>query len=294
LQEDDRFDEVGPAGEVFWFLRRLEPDSVQNIPLYLRYNPSNYNREFAMPMLSLFESQVTDELEQIHPVSQNIDQITLCLIFPHWRSGTLPLSPRVEQLFPTAYESPRIQFKFIDGESGKEFPGWVVRPAKYVYGLRDWYTTQNVIPGSLIQIKKGKKPGEVVVSLEKKKTSREWIRTALIGTDGGIVFAMLKQIVSCAYDERMAMMISDNVLLDKVWEPGFRSKNNLTQVMTNMMRELAKLNPQGHVHAQELYSAVNLVRRCPPGPILSILAEETWAVHLGDLYFRFEEETDED
>lgn len=293
LQEDGRFDEVGPAGEVYWFLRRLEPEAVQNIPPYLRYSATNYNQEEALPMLSLFEGQVADELEQTNPAVQLLDQITLCLIFPHWRAGTLPLSPRLEKLFPTAYESPRIQFKFIDGDTGKEFPGWVIRPSRYVFGLREWYTSQGIIPGSLIHIRRGKNPGEVIVSLERKKTSREWIRTALVGTDGGIVFAMLKQIVNCAYDERMAMMISDLTLLDKIWEPGTRGKQNLQQVMMNMMRELAKLNPQGHVHAQELYAAVNLVRRCPPGPILSILAEQPWAVHLGDLYFRFEEEFNE-
>ena len=27
LQEDPRFDEVGPAGETLWFLNRLEPES---------------------------------------------------------------------------------------------------------------------------------------------------------------------------------------------------------------------------------------------------------------------------
>lgn len=293
LQEDGRFDEVGPSGEVYWFLRRLEPDAVQNTPPYLRYNVSSYNQEEALPMLSLFESQVTDELEQNSLTNFPVDQITLCLIFPHWRAGTLPLSPRLEALFPTAYESPRIQFKFIDGDSGKVFPGWVVRPSRYVFGLREWYTSMGVIPGSLIHIRRGKNPGEVIVSLERKKTSREWIRTALVGTDGGIVFAMLKQIINCSYDERMAMMISDLSLLDKIWEPGGRGKQNLTQVIINMMRELAKLNPQGHVHAQELYAAVNLVRRCPPGPILSILSEQPWAIHLGDLYFRFEEESNE-
>jgi len=39
-----------------------------------------------------------------------------------------------------------------------------------------------------------------------------------------------------------------------------------------MVRELSKLNPQGHVHAIELYAAINVIRRCPPGPILAILA----------------------
>ena len=32
LQSDERFDEVGPAGEVLWCLRRLEPDGVREVP----------------------------------------------------------------------------------------------------------------------------------------------------------------------------------------------------------------------------------------------------------------------
>jgi hypothetical protein len=60
-----------------------------------------------------------------------------------------------------------------------------------------------------------------------------------------------------------------------------------------MMRELTKLSPQGHVHAQELYAAVNIIRRSPPGPILDILATREWAKHLGDLYFRLDEDDQE-
>jgi hypothetical protein len=56
-----------------------------------------------------------------------------------------------------------------------------------------------------------------------------------------------------------------------------------------MMRELSKLNPQGHIHAQELYSAVNLVKRCPPSPIVELLFTRPWSNHLGDLYFRLDE-----
>src|SRR6185436_18179022 len=41
LQEDDRFDEVGPAGQVLWSLRRLEPEGVREVPIYLRYANSD-------------------------------------------------------------------------------------------------------------------------------------------------------------------------------------------------------------------------------------------------------------
>ncbi|HRQ24775.1 MAG TPA: hypothetical protein PLF42_15215, partial [Anaerolineales bacterium] len=57
-----------------------------------------------------------------------------------------------------------------------------------------------------------------------------------------------------------------------------------------VMRELAKSNPQGHVHAQELYAAVNLVRRVPPAPIFSALADRPMFKHVGDLHFRLDED----
>jgi len=63
------------------------------------------------------------------------------------------------------------------------------------------------MPGSLIRVKRGKNPGEVIVLCDSQRGSREWVRTVLVGSDGGIVFAMLKQIITAAYDERMAVAI---------------------------------------------------------------------------------------
>jgi hypothetical protein len=286
LQEDGRFDEVGPAGEILWFLRRLEPVNVQQPPAYLRYQqPVSYDGDSIKDMIKDFGSQVVDELEKDDTDTESIDEVTLSLIFPHWRAGTLPLSSRIKRLFPTAYESPRVLFSFIDSDTQEKFSGWVVRESKYVYGLRDWYINQGLIPGSLVHIQHGKKPGEVIIRAEKRRSTRDWIRTVLVGADGGIVFAMLKQIITSAIDERMTIAIPDVEAVDHLWEAGTR-KASLEQVTISMMRELAKLNPQGHVHAQELYAAVNLIRRCPPGPILNMLVNRNWANHLGDLYFR--------
>ena len=59
--------------------------------------------------------------------------------------------------------------------------------------------------------------------------------------------------------------------------------------MMNMIRNLTKLTPQGHVHASELYAAVNLVRRCPPGPILALLTTRPQFVHVGDMYYHLKD-----
>jgi hypothetical protein len=163
-------------------------------------------------MLAQFEPQVLDELDpglnSAHS-SQIVSNLTVALAYPHWRAGTLPLSGALSSLFPTAHESPRIQFTFVDKNSGEKFPGWVVRPGKYIFGLRDWYLSQGVIPGSLLYVQRSNNPGEVSLRVEKKRGSRDWIRTLVIGSNGGIVFSMLKHTISTAINERLAFMISD-------------------------------------------------------------------------------------
>jgi len=291
LQEDERFDEVGPSGETLWYLRRLEPDFVQNPPIYLRFNPPPVDTSLIQPILQLLEGQVDDEHETTTKASREVDgEITISLIYPHWRSGTLPLSRRVKRFFPSAYESPRVQFSFVDQNTGEEFSGWVVRSAGYVSGLSHWYQTVGAIPGSLIHIKTSPNPGEVQIWAEKRK-SREWVRTLLFGSDGGMVFALLKQQIGTTFDERMATYISDPTQLDQQWEGPGKNRQPLDQIIRSLMVELSKLNPQGHVHAQELYAAVNLIRRCPPAPILQVLVTQPWASYLGDLYFRLSEDT---
>ena len=145
------------------------------------------------------------------------------------------------------------------------------------------------MPGSLVIVKKGKKPGEVIVQCDAQRGSREWVRTVLVGSDGGIVFAMLKQIVTASYDERMAIAIPDHEALDVAWKQIQKERFPFEKIVVNTVRDLAKLNPQSHVHATELYASINIIHRCPPGPILSLLASRPWFVHVGDLHYRFDD-----
>lgn len=286
LQEDERFDEVGPAGEVLWCLRRLEPDGVRETPVHLRYSPIEHDRSLLSEQMLALESQLDDELSPIQPREgqKNQASITISLIFPHLREGTLPLSARTLPFFPTAYESPRVRFTLVDGKSGLKMPAWVVRSGGYIYGLRDWYKAQGLMPGSLVEVKRGAKPGEVVVQARTQRSTKDWIRTLMIGADGGFVFAMLKQPINAEFNDRMAIYIPDISLLDPLWGKG----RSFEDLVVSMMRELTKLTPQGHVHAQELYAAINLVRRVPPAPLLALLAKKPFA-HVGDLHFRMEE-----
>jgi hypothetical protein len=283
LQEDTRFDEVGPAGETLWFLNRLEPAEVQNTPYTLKYTREIFSLPEELLQYSSFGSEICDELEPEESTSTE-DSVTLSLIYPHWRAGTLPLTPKLKMLFPTAYETPRIKFDFFDVDQNFTFSGWVVRPSKYIYGLREWYLREGFIPGSILRISKSKISGQVNIQADKQRNRKEWIRTVLVGADGGVVIALLKQVVACSFDERMALVTPDVKALDAVWEK--KSHLPLEKIIQLVMIELAKLNPQGHIHAQELYAAVNVVQRCPPSVILSTIFSQPWSTHMGDLYFR--------
>ncbi|NJD59871.1 MAG: hypothetical protein C3F13_12110 [Anaerolineales bacterium] len=289
LQEDPRFDEVGPSGEILWFLNRLEPESVLQVPVYLRYQAVDYDPSVLTQDMLDLEHRLDDELSPLDGKYPTQGEVQINLIFPHWRAGTLPLTPRLNHLIPTAYEAPRIRFQLVDGETGQKFPGWVVRKNHYVFGLKDWYKAHGLMPGSLIKVKRGKNPGEVIVQCDSQRGSREWVRTVLIGSDGGIVFAMLKQIVTAAYDERMAIAIPDPEGLDVAWKQIQKDRQPFEKIVVNIVRDLVKLNPQSHVHASELYAAVNIMRRCPPGPILALLASRPWFIHVGDLHYRFDD-----
>lgn len=288
LQNDSRFDEVGPAGQVLWCLRRLEPDYVREVPPPLRYERIEHDRSNLDDAMKALEAQLDDELTETEDEDAHIDlsSITITLIYPHLRAGTLPMSHRARKLFPTAYESARVRFTLVDGKTKQRIPAWVVREHGYVFGLREWYKTHQLIPGSLVQLRRGEKPGEVIVEVKAQRSSKDWVRTVMVGNDGGFVFAMLKQTITAEFNDRMAIQVTDFKTLDPLWE----KKRSFEDLVVLVMRELSKSNPQGHVHAQELYAGVNLMRRVPPAPLFALLATSPIFKHVGDLHFRLDEE----
>jgi len=291
LDEDPRFDEVGPSGFVQWFLNRLEPENVRKKPIQLTPIPSDYDPSSLTDEMRNAEQRLDDELvspiEDFKTKSQP-KEVSIALNYPHWRVGSIPITSATRPFFPTALESPRVKFKVI-APDGEEISAWVVRPFNYIYGLKDYYEELELMPGSIITIKPGAEPGEVIIQPKKKRSNREWIRTLLIGTDGGVVFAMLKQTITADFNERMAIAVPSTDALDELWEKRSKNPHPLKKVMVTTMRELAKLNPQGHVHSIELYSAVNCIQRFAPGAIFSTLASDPDFTSVGDLYYRLSE-----
>ena len=285
LQEDERFDEVGPAGEVLWFLRRLEPEAVQSPPRYLRYKPLEYDHASLTSEMLALEQQLDDEWSDLIQAESGAvaTPVEVVLTYPHWKSGTLGLSRRLETVFPSG-RTHRIRFTFVDGDTGEEMPGWVVRESRYVYGLEEWYRKNDLLVGTYLELERGPEPGTVLVRPRSRRSRREWIRVAL-PVEGRLIFEMRKQLVACDYDELMIVAENAPHTMEQVWDDVRERGLALSHLVAEIFPELAKLSPQGTVHAATLYSAINVVTRIPPGPLLAELVSGDTFAPVGDNYW---------
>lgn len=287
LQEDPRFDEVGPTGEVMWYLRRLEPPEVVFPPRRLENAAPEWEGPALTPVLEALDREIDDELSTLMHGEAPLEEVPVTVTFPHRRVGTLPLSARLSPFFPTALEAPRVLFHWVDGDTGERFPGWVVLEGRYVYGLEEWYRKLDFPVGGQLTVSRGARPAEVRVTASKRRPAREWVRMAAANSEGRLSFTMQKHLIGINYDDLMVVAVSQPTAVDDVW---LKSQSvPFPRLVADIFRELAKLNPQSAVHAKTLYAAVNVVRRCPPAPIFAQLMTRPYYVHVGDAYWRFDQ-----
>jgi hypothetical protein len=283
LQEDERFDEVGPTGQVLWFLHRLEPQGVQSTPAHLQYRPIAYDPALLTSEMLILERELDDEWSDLKSPTEVPEPATVVLTYPHWKSGALPVSGRLAHVFPTG-RTYRIRFMFVDAKTGEEMPGWVVREGRYVHGLEEWYRTNNIPVGAYLELARGKEPGTVTIRPRGRRSRREWVRVAL-PVEGRLTFEVRKELIACEYDELMIVTEEDTAAMDRVWMRTQEQGLSLSQLTAEVFPELAKLSPQGTVHAATLYSAVNTAKRTPPGPLLAELVTNDLYAPVGDNYW---------
>jgi hypothetical protein len=276
------------TGEIAWFLKRLEPQTVLEPPIYIRSSTitplAEHLDEESYKLLYDLDDELSFTNDEINEVDRE-DSVTITLTYPHWRSGSIPVTPNSNRVLPSALESENIKITFIDKHTQQPISAWVVRPHNYVVGLREWFEEQNLIPGSNIEISATKHPGTMIISAEKKRSNKEWIKTVLVGADGGLVFALLRQPIYAGFNERMAIAIPDQEGLDKIWQDRSGRNIQLKSDVFRMMNELSKLNSQHHVHFVDLYAAINVIRRTPPMELLEALSTNPEIIHVGDHYY---------
>lgn len=289
LSQDERFDNVGTAGQVQWYLRRLEPAEVVQIPPRLAYQPISYDHSALDDELRALELELADEWSPIEAPETRPTEANIVLIYPHRRVGTLPLNALVEAMFPVAEDSARMRLTLVDGQAGEEFSGWVMRDGKYVFGLADFYRRHRLPIGATLSLRATDDPTRFVLNFGAHRPRTEYIRLA-VPENGRLRFESFKRSIGAVYDELMILGAEDIDGVDDVWAQTRNRRHSLVDVMTDLVPALAKLFPQNAVHAKTLYSAVNVVRRCPPGPIFAALMTRSEFQRVGGPYWRLSSE----
>ena len=288
LDTDERFVNVGPRGQVLWYLRHMEPPALHQVPRHLQLPNLTFDaRRFhddLRPLLYEIDDEATDPALIPAPASAT-DEMTIVLSYPHRESGTLPITARTESYFPRA-DNHHVRIALVDRQTGQRIPGWVVSEHNYVVGLGEWYAKNQLVAGAYVTLHRTDSPLTVGVSYRPVRPKREWVRGAVVH-GGRLSFQNLRLMITCQYDDLMIVGEDDRAAVDALWE-GPRDKKPLLNLLRQVALELIKINPQGTVHAKTLYSAINVVRRCPPGPIFQELSTNACFVPMGHGYWMYD------
>lgn len=288
LREDSRFDEVGPVGMVLWFLLSLEPPEVQQTPTMLRYTPIDHDRALLTPEMLELEAEIDDELSPPPNIQETIEEATITLNYPHRRMGTLPLNAKMRLIFPTAQQTSRVSVILVDGQDGEEYPAWVVRKERYVFGADKFFRKHRLPIGALVTISRSTAPGKVIINFNAYKARSEWIRL-IVPKNNQIGFDNHKRNIGAEYDDLMILGADDLAAVDALFELTQQQKRPLATILRTIIPSLGRLTPQGTAHAKTIYSAVNVVKRCPPGPIFAMLVANPDFQNVGGHYWKLSE-----
>ena len=288
LQQDDRFDEVAPPGNVAWFLRRMQPPAVRETPDRLIQDTISVDRALLGSQLLHIEREVDDEWSDLISVVDG-SAIKLTLPYHHLACGTLPLSSRVRPFFPLGV-SQRQMVTLVDEQSGTEIPAWVVADGRYIYGLKAWYEANKVPAGGYINLTATSKPGRVKISCDLRRRERkEYIRLAYV-EDGRLRFELKKRGIGCDYDDLMIVDTDAAAAVDVLFNQGEMKQKTLAQLLVSIMPDLCNDGMQNAVHAKTIYSAVNMLRRVPPATIFAELVRHPAFVSVGEQYWQFDDQ----
>lgn len=278
LAGDERFDEVSLTGRPAWILRRNEPNEVHERPQPL--NPSVYQGAVTIgPELEALAAQIDDELD-FDPATQTESTASAdtVLTFSHRMAGTLGWTRRLASVLPKNAK-PRTLLTFRDRVSGKEYFVWLVRNGNYIWGLSEFYRTAELPAGAEITLAATDRPHEFVLDAKRRKPKREWVRVATV-INGHLRLETAQRAVACEFDELMSVFVDDARAIE-----GLRATADVASAVQTAFLEIAKLSPQGNVHARTLYAVVNALVRASARNVFAALVANGQFAPLGDNYW---------
>jgi hypothetical protein len=285
LSKDERFDDVSlDDGISSWFLRRLEPPEVRNMPAQLR--PARFSGERAVSDdLRALIAELDDELDRDPQVPvEPQESASLVLTFPHRRAGTLGWSQRVAGVLPGVGKR-RVPITFQDRVTGRQFVVWLVKEGLYIYGLGDWYRQNDLSAGAYMELSRSPANNIVLIDYKRRRPKREWVRVAA-NRDNHLRLETAQRAVACEFDELMSVFVDNPAALD-----GLRgdTPRDVVQAVREAFPEIAKLSPQGNVHARTLYAVVNVITRTSATDVFAALQSSGAYIPVGDNYWHLSE-----
>jgi hypothetical protein len=284
LNSDKRFDEVGPTGQVLWYLANLEPEAVQRIPQLLKYDPIEFDTASLTSDALVAVQEIGDELSAL-PVKRGVTDGTIILIYPHRRAGTLPLNHNIRTLFPYAQRTSKIFVTLVDAADEEEVEGWVVPASRYIYGLAPLYEKHNIPIGAYVHVHKMSDPSKIKIDFQLHRPHTEWL-PIFVPKGDQVSFENTRRSIGTEFDPLLIMGVDDLAGLDALVSSSEVQRRSLVSLLKMIVPELGRLTPQATVHIKTIYSAINVIRRCPPGLILATLINSPDFVDMGGNYWQ--------
>jgi hypothetical protein len=294
LAADERFDDVGDASQVRWSLQRWEPPIVSSLLPRFVSSPVAYDRTGLDVTHLQLEREIDDETSRLiaPPTAAGADSVTILLGYPHWRAGTLPFTERTRFFYPEGSPEQHTLVTFVDQKTpSRTFPGWVLRESGQVCGLEEWYEVNKVLPGAYLKLSKVNESGHVGIELAGRRMQREWVRVAH-DAGGKLGFKMEKRPIAYQYDELYVFDESERSEIDGLVQTELEVERPLDELVRSVFLSLVELGQNGMVHSKTLYGAVNILRRCSPGLVFSVLFRLPEFVTAGDGYWIYQGSAD--
>ena len=284
MNQDERFDEVGPAGTVLWHLTRLLPRLVREVPDILRCKPIHIDRDLLTREMLQLEYDLDDEHSPVTSPRPE-DEVSLTLIYPHRRVGTLPINSETKYVFPAA-KTPRIAITIVDALDKQEFPCWVVHEFKYVVGLAPLYQKHHLPVGAYVYLNPTGDKSRIEIEFDTYRPRSEWIPVVERLDGNQLRCQTAKRAIGADYDEMIIVGVSSLPEVDSLGKELEAKRVPLALLLRGLVRELSRQNPQETVHSKVLYSTLNVLRRCPPGPMFATLLTNPDFEYVGGNYWK--------
>lgn len=281
MNQDDRFEEVGPAGVVQWHLTDHLPRLVRQVPDILHYELQPQLRSLLTQEMQQIEYDLDDEHSQGIVSPPPDEEVSLALIYPHRRVGTLPINSETRHIFPSA-KTPRIAITIVDAVDKAEYSCWVVHEFKYVVGLAPLYQKYHLPVGAYVYLSATSDPSRIEIDFDTHSGNRQYIPIVERAEGNRLRCSSAQRFIGVECDEMIVVGVSNPQEIDQLGKDLRASKVTLPDLLLQLLRQICRQNPQGTVHSKLIYSALNIFWRCPPGPLLSLLVQLPEVVYIGD------------